>query len=102
MTMSPSTPNDTIAELRSELFKTLRGLTDQSNPMEIERARAVSDVAQTIINTAKVEIEHLKVAGGKGTGFIADSTITKPGLPDGTSLIAELPGARVTQHRLRD
>jgi sporulation protein YlmC with PRC-barrel domain len=38
--------------------------------MDIDRARAVADVAQVIINSAKVEVEHLKVAGGKGSGFI--------------------------------
>jgi hypothetical protein len=99
--MTTSAPNDTIAQLRSELFKTLRNLTDQSNPMEIERARAVSDVAQTIINTAKVEIEHLKITGGTGTGFIADTPPTEKGLPKGTTVVAKLPGACVTQHRLR-
>jgi hypothetical protein len=32
--------------------------------MEVERARAVSEVAQTLINSAKVEIDMLKVVGG--------------------------------------
>ena len=47
--------NETIADLRSSLFETLRGLTDKADPMDIDRARAVSEIAQTIINTAKVE-----------------------------------------------
>lgn len=59
-----------IEALREHLFNTLQGLADTSKPMEIERARAISEVAQVIINSAKVEVEHLKVAGGKGTGFI--------------------------------
>ncbi|MDC6126638.1 hypothetical protein [Burkholderia gladioli] len=59
-----------IDALRDHLFHTLEALTDGDKPMEIERAKAVAEVAQVIINSAKVEVEHLKVAGGKGTGFI--------------------------------
>lgn len=59
-----------IDALRNHLFNTLDALTDRDKPMEIERAKAIADVAQVIINSAKVEVEHLKVAGGKGTGFI--------------------------------
>jgi hypothetical protein len=41
--------------------------------MEIERAKAISDVAQTIINSAKVEVEFLKQVGAtRGTGFIPE------------------------------
>lgn len=61
----------TIQDLRTHLFATLEGLRDPKNPMDIERAKAVSDVAQTIINSAKVEVEHLKVTGQDGgSGFI--------------------------------
>lgn len=61
----------TIRDLRTHLFATLEGLRDKDNPMDIERAKAVSDVAQTIINSAKVEVEHLKVTGQTGgSGFI--------------------------------
>ncbi|WP_186124290.1 hypothetical protein [Burkholderia gladioli] len=59
-----------IDALRDHLFHTLEALADGDKPMEIERAKAVAEVAQVIINSAKVEVEHLKVAGGKGTGFI--------------------------------
>jgi len=66
-----------IETLREHLFGALKGLTDSEKPMDIERARAVAEVAQVIINSAKVEVEHLKVAGGKGTGFInAPGTVT--------------------------
>lgn len=62
--------SNTIEDLRTELFNTLRSLTDKADPMEIERAKAVADIGQTIINSAKVEIDYLRVAGGAGTGFI--------------------------------
>jgi hypothetical protein len=63
-------PDNSIVALRAKLFETLRSLSDPTKPMEIERAKAISDVAQTIINSAKVEVEHLRVTGGSGSGFI--------------------------------
>lgn len=46
--------------------------------MEIERAKAISEVAQTIINSAKVEVDYMKQVGGKpASGFIPD----EPRLP---------------------
>lgn len=62
-----------ITDLRTHLFDTLAALKDKAAPMEIERAKAVADVAQVIINTAKVEVEFLRATGRKqGTGFISD------------------------------
>ena len=54
-----------IDELRRHLFETLAALKDKDKPMEIERAKAVSEVAQTIINSAKVEVEYAKATGSK-------------------------------------
>jgi hypothetical protein len=59
-----------ISALRAHLFAALAGLSDKENPMDIERAKAIADVGQVIINTAKVEVEHIKAVGGKGSGFI--------------------------------
>lgn len=61
----------TINDLREHLFATLEGLRNKETPMEIDRAKAVAEVAQTIINSAKVEVDHMRVAGhSAGTGFI--------------------------------
>ena len=81
--------NETIADLRSSLFETLRGLTDKADPMDIERARAVSEIAQTIINTAKVEVDHMKISGGHGSGFLPDV------LP---AVVERRPGLTVTRN----
>ena len=90
--MTMTTTND-INELRGHLFDTLRGLKDKDKPLEIERARAVSDVAQTIINTVKVEVDFVKATGAKGSGFIP--------APADTNVLTERPGLRVTQHKLK-
>lgn len=62
----------TIQDLRGHLFATLDGLRDKENPMDIDRAKAVAEIAQTLINSAKVEVDLMRVAGtAVGTGFIA-------------------------------
>lgn len=62
-----------MTDLRNHLFAALEGLQDKDEPMDIERAKAVADVAQVLINSAKVEVEYLKQCGKNGTGFIEDA-----------------------------
>jgi hypothetical protein len=62
--------SNNIETLRDHLFATLAALQDKTAPMDIERAKAVSDIAQTIINSAKVEVEYAKATGAKGSGFL--------------------------------
>lgn len=50
-----------MSDLRNHLFETLEALKDKDAPLDLARAQAVSEVAQTIINSAKVEIEFMKV-----------------------------------------
>ena len=70
-----------INELREHLFATLRGLRDQDNPLELDRARAISQVAGTLIDSARVEVEFIRATGKEShTGFVPDET---PALPDG-------------------
>lgn len=59
---------NTIADLRDHLFETLEMLKDPDKPMDIERARAVADVSQAIINTAKVEIDLVRAVSGSAPG----------------------------------
>jgi hypothetical protein len=75
--------------------------------MDIERAKAVADVAQTIINSAKVEVEHLKATGQTGSsGFMAleDKAPDGPGVTHdkikGTTTTVSLlgGGARSVRH----
>ncbi len=52
-----------ISDLRDHLFETIEALKDKDQPMDLARAKAISDVAQTIINVAKVEVDMVKAAG---------------------------------------
>jgi len=61
-----------MTDLRNHLFETLEALKDEEKPMEIARAKAISDVAQTIINSAKVEVEFMEATGADLTGEFFD------------------------------
>lgn len=63
-----------INELREHLFATLRGVRDKENPMDIDRAKAVVLVAGALIDTARVEVDYVRVTGDAG-----GSTFIVPG-----------------------
>jgi dihydrodipicolinate synthase/N-acetylneuraminate lyase len=96
-----------ITELRTHLFDTLRGLKDGS--MKLETAQAINETAQTIINSAKVEVDHMKVAGGC-SGFISSRENGAPQFANGqsqttktqngTKTVTQVPGATITQHKI--
>lgn len=75
-----------INDLREHLFATLEALRDEDNPMDLARAKAIADVSQTIINTAKVEVDYINATGQTPpSGFIpvegeADKAPIKPRL----------------------
>lgn len=50
-------------DLRNHLFATLEALNDKDQPMEIERARAIADVAQVVVNLAKAEVAFANSTG---------------------------------------
>ena len=84
--------NHTISELRDHLFATLQGLRDPDKPLDIDRAKAVAEVAQTIINSAKVEVDHMRVSGrSDSTGFIAISAPAngEPATPQGLQIVRD-------------
>lgn len=64
-----------IEDLRNHLFATLEALQDADKPMEIDRAKAIAEVAQVIVNSAKVEVEFLRATDSvRGSGFIPDDS----------------------------
>jgi hypothetical protein len=79
-----------INDLRETLFATLEAVKNGS--MDLDKARQVNEVAKTIVETAKVEVDYLRVTGGGESSFI-DTAIGGDNLPDG------ITGRTV--HRLR-
>lgn len=85
-----------IDDLRAHLFDTLRALRDPDAPMEIDRAKAIAEVSRAVIDSAKVEVDYLRVVGkAEGTGFIPVSeSTTTPALKKSAPKVvplAELP-----------
>jgi hypothetical protein len=64
-------PKNKIDDLRNHLFETLESLKDEEKPMDIARAKVVADVARVIVESAKVEVNFLKVSGAlRSTDFL--------------------------------
>lgn len=65
-------PKNKITDLRNHLFETIEMLKDKE--IDIQTAKAISDVAQVIINSAKVEVQFLKeVDASKSTNFMLEN-----------------------------
>ncbi len=58
----------TIGDLRDAMFDTLQQLKDGS--ITVEQARAVSEIGQVIINSAKVEVDYLRANDGGESAFL--------------------------------
>ena len=54
-----------INDLRNHLFEVIEMLKDdEQNSMTIEKAKAIVDVSQAIINTDKVEVDYIRATDG--------------------------------------
>lgn len=74
--------SDKIEDLRDLMFATLRDLRDKEKPMEVDRAKAIAEVAKVIVDSAKVEVDHMRVAGvGVQSKFLPAPEEPKPGQP---------------------
>lgn len=61
-----------IDQVREHLMQTLADLRNRDQPMEVDRARAVAQVASVLVDTARVEVEYLKQVGD-GSRFLDGS-----------------------------
>lgn len=79
----------TISDLRNALFETIEAV--KSGKMEIERAKTISDLAQVIVNTAKVEVEFAKATDATGSDFLEMDSVKAPegALPPGITGIRQ-------------
>jgi hypothetical protein len=70
----------TITDLRSRLFETLDAM--KAGTIELDQARLINDLAKTITDTARVEVEYLRATGGGESEFL-DATVGTDNLPPG-------------------
>lgn len=59
-----------IDAVRQSLLDTLADLRNKEAPMDIERAKAVAQVASVLVDTAKVENEYLKITNQDRSNFL--------------------------------
>jgi hypothetical protein len=58
-----------INDVRDHLFEVLERLKD--GDIDIETAKTMADVSQVIINSAKIEVDFIRITGAsQNTGFI--------------------------------
>lgn len=54
---------NSLQDLTNHLFETIEALKDTENPMDVDRAKAVSMVASQVIAVGKLELQYLDLAG---------------------------------------
>jgi hypothetical protein len=86
-------PKNTIDDLRNHLFATIEALQDDEKPMPIDRAKAICEVADRLIDTAKVEVQLYDLVGGRpASPFLAlpPEEDQEPKLPARPALVGKL------------
>jgi hypothetical protein len=73
-------PKNKLSDLRDHLFETLEMLKDKEAPMDIARAKAIANVAQTIINSATVEVKAMNALNADTPEFFSGKPAA-PALP---------------------
>lgn len=72
-----------ISDLRNHLFETIELLMDKDKPLDVDRAKAIAQVAGKIIESAKVEVKYAEVTGqAYASDFFPDLEKPKPELPE--------------------
>ena len=90
-------PKNSIVDQRNHLFETLESLKDKDEPMPLDRAKAVVEVAQTIINSAKVEVEFMKaIDSGEVSQFFDMQRVEQRRSLNGAS-VPEVPMRRLAR-----
>lgn len=94
-----STPH--IDAVRTELLATLKDLRNREQPMDIDRARAVAQVASVLVDSAKVEVDYIKATGQDNAPFLEapPSAPTPPANEGAGPLLTGMAPSKV--HRLK-
>jgi hypothetical protein len=83
-----------VDALRQHMFDTLQGLKDKS--MDIETAKAMAEVGQVLINSAKVENDFIRANNGGGSTFFGGEVKQITQTQTGTKQVT----GNVTVHKL--
>lgn len=92
-------PNPHIDQVRQSLMDTLADLRNKEKPMDIERAKAIAQVASVLVDTAKVENEYLKITGQDNSTFLEQPVDESQRI---TTMASPFPQVgNITRHRLQ-
>lgn len=83
-----------LTDLREALFATLDGV--RNGTLDLDKARTINELGKTLIDSAKVEVDYLRVTNGDASEFLQVEAAPAP--PPSTSWPAGITG--VTRHRL--
>ncbi len=73
MTTQTNTENPHITEVRSIMMaqlRALKGATKDDLDAELSKSKAINALSQTLINSARVEIDYLKETGQQQSKFL--------------------------------
>ena len=96
-----------IDQVRKALMATLDELRNPESTPDLDKARAIAQVAGVLIESAKVEVEYLKVTSQQNCAFLGEPELIAEATPkashNGVSKTAH--GSKivvngVTQHRM--
>lgn len=90
-----------ITQMRAHLMDALAALKDRERPMEPDRARAMAQVASVLVDSAKVEVDFLKVTGQEYSAFLGSQPATHTLPTPNTTPEAHNPFPRSSVHRLQ-
>ena len=62
-----------IEDLRNTLIDMIKTLNDKDAVVDLDRAKVAAELAQVVVNSAKAEVDFMRVTGGTGSGFIENT-----------------------------
>lgn len=87
-------------QVRQSLLETLADLRNRENPMDVDRARAIAQVAGVLVDTAKAEVDYIKATGAGTSDFMEPEQISY-NTNKSTEPTAHNPFPVSVSHRLR-
>lgn len=82
-----------ITALRNHLFEALRAV--RAGTLDLDKARAINDLGKTIIDTGKLEVDHIRA-----TGDVRESDFIAPALQTDTDATPANGITGIVRHRL--
>ena len=93
-------PTPHMTQVRQALLDTLADLRDKVKPMDIDRAKAVANVASVLVDSARVENDYLKLTGQNQSQFLETPPDELLGITNSDGPTAHNPFPGVTRHSL--